>query len=207
MMNDDNLDETTEREALERQRASLLRQLPAVLEAIGRKGAAASSLARSAIGVTDASETAPSSPLRVAVVGAVAGGAMVAFGAWMFGRRKARRRLDRRVGRAVARLLDPPRASPLAAVAAAAANAAFDLVTMLVREAVAQRLQEPPTPRATPSIPPLPPRAVAARPSVTLGAAAPPAPPFVGAAAPPAPIAPAPLGPLPFAPPVARIEP
>lgn len=206
MMHEDTPDEASEREDLERQRASLLRQIPAVFEAIARKGAVASALARSAFGAGDASASDAPSPLRAAAVGAVAGGAAMAVGAWVIQRRRARRRLDRRLARAFVRLLDPPRPSALAAVAAAAANAAFELAVAFAREALTLRLQEPPAPRATPSIPPLPPRAVAARPSVAVGASAPPVPPpFAAAPAVPAPIAP--LAPLPFAPRAARVEP
>lgn len=169
--------EATEREALEQQRASLLRQLPDVFEAIARKGAAATSLARSALGAGDA----PSGPLRAAAIGAFAGGAVMALGVWMLRRYEARQRLDRQVGRALVRLIDARRPSLIRSVATTAAGAAFELAAALARDALLQGAAA--APRPTPVIPPLPPRAVAARPSTVVTAAAPLAPqPFVPAA-------------------------
>lgn len=171
MMSEEETEATVEREALEQQRASLLRELPQVFEAIARKGAVVTTLARSALGAGDA----PSRPLRAAAFGAFAGGAAMAVGVWMLRRYEARQRLDRQLGRALLRLIDAQRPSMLRSVAATAAGAAFELAAALARDALLQGAAA--APRPTPVIPPLPPRAVAARPSTVVSAAAPLAPP------------------------------
>lgn len=193
MMQDDSpTDEAAEREALERQRASILHRLPVLFDAIARKGAAATSFARSAFGgsTPDASPGASSgasSPLRAAALGAAAGVAVTAAGLWALQRRRASRRLDRRIARALVRLVEPPRPSPFAAVASAAARAAFDLAGSFARELLAREFEAPPAlARATQAIPPLPPRPTPARLSTVVSAAPSVPPPFAPAAPPPA---------------------
>jgi len=163
MMSEEETEATAAREALEQQRESLLRQLPNVFEAIARKGAAATSLARSALGVAEA----PSGPLRAAAVGAVVGGAVMAVGVWMLRRYQERQRLDRQVGRALLRLIDARRPSLIRSVVTTAAGAACELAAALARDALLQGAAAV-APRPTAVIPPLPPRAVAARPSTVV---------------------------------------